>query len=82
MDLSISGLYEKKINNKLDRIIGDKDEELRTITKLSLMKDDIDKNEILEIIKKIRETHEKEARELMEEMTMTLNEKGEIVNIN
>lgn len=80
--MNIPSLIEKRVDTQLDKIMGDKDEELKTITKMALLRDDIDKNEILEIINRIKSNHEQEVKHYLEEMTMTLDSNGNVVPLN
>lgn len=80
--MNIPNLIEKRVDTQLDKMIGDKDEELKTITKMAILKEDIDKNEILEIINRIKSNHEQEVKYYLEEMTMTLDSGGNVVPIN
>lgn len=76
----IESAMEKKINRTLDKIIGTKDEVLREVLKITLTNDSMTP-EIENMILKLREQHMKEAHSYLNEMNMTMDDKGNIVEI-
>lgn len=76
----IESAMEKKINKTLDKIIGTKDELLREIVKITLTNDKMTP-EIENFILAMREEHIKNANSYLDEMNMTMDDKGNIVEI-
>jgi hypothetical protein len=76
----IESAMEKKINKTLDKIIGTKDEVLREVLKITLTNDSMTP-EIENMILSLREQHMKEAHSYLDEMNMTMDDKGNIVEI-
>jgi hypothetical protein len=76
----IQSEMDKKINRTLDKIIGTKDELLREIVKITLTNDKITP-EIENFILAMREEHIKNANSYLDEMNMTMDDKGNIVEI-
>ena len=76
----IESAMEKKINKTLDKIIGTKDEVLREIVKITMTNDSITP-EIENMILSMREQHIKEAQSYLNEMNMTMDDKGNMIEI-
>jgi hypothetical protein len=76
----IQSEMDKKINRTLDKIIGTKDELLREILKITLTNEKITP-EIENFILAMREEHIKNANSYLDEMNMTMDDKGNIVEI-
>ncbi len=76
----IESLMEKKINKTLDKIIGTKDEVLREIVKITLTNDKMTP-EIEKFILTMREQHMNESKSYLDEMNMTMDDKGNIIPI-
>jgi hypothetical protein len=76
----IESAMDKKINKTLDKIIGTKDELLREIVKITLTNDKMTP-EIENFILAMREEHVKNANSYLDEMNMTMDDKGNIVEI-
>lgn len=76
----IESAMDKKINKTLDKIIGTKDEVLREIVKITLTNDKMTP-EIENFILAMREEHIKNANSYLDEMNMTMDDKGNIVEI-
>jgi hypothetical protein len=76
----IESAMDKKINKTLDKLVGTKDEVLREILKITLTNDSMTP-EIENMILSMREQHMKEANSYLNEMNMTMDDKGNIVEI-
>lgn len=76
----IESAMDKKINKTLDKLVGTKDEVLREILKITLTNDSITP-EIESMILLMRQQHMKEANSYLNEMNMTMDDKGNIVEI-
>jgi hypothetical protein len=84
MDFHIESLLEKQITKKADSFIGNKDEDLNTIYKMSLLQEvglicDDDVNAVTEQIAKANEIQKKY---INDEYLMTLDKNGNLVYIN
>lgn len=77
----IVSMFEQKVDKMMEKMFGNGNSELKTITKLSLMKK-CDDPEIKEMLDTIRLEKVKEEQMLLEEMTMTLDEKGNVVPLS
>jgi hypothetical protein len=76
----IQSEMDKKINRTLDKIIGTKDELLREVLKITLTNDKMTP-EIENFILTMREQHMKDATAYSNEMNMTMDDKGNIIEI-
>lgn len=76
----IESAMEKKINKTLDKLVGTKDEVLREVLKITLTNDSMTP-EIENMILSMREQHMKEANSYLNEMNMTMDDKGNIIPI-
>lgn len=74
----IVSLFEKRVDRMMNKMFGEGNNELKTITKLAIMND---KNtpEIQSILEQMRERVKEEQAMLLEEMTMTLDASGNVV---
>ena len=74
-------LVEQNIDRMTDKLFGDKDPNLKLITKMNLMYDGTEetKEEIEQTISKIKRNNQFEIECLLQEMTMTLDKDGNIV---
>jgi len=76
----IVSMFEKRIDRMMDKMFGDKNNELKAVTKMSLMSKE-HTPEMLSILEQMREDKIKEEAMLLEEMTMTLDASGNVVPI-
>jgi hypothetical protein len=76
----IESAMDKKINKTLDKLVGTKDEVLREVLKITLTNDSMTP-QIENMILSLREQHMKEAHSYLNEMNMTMDDKGNIVEI-
>ena len=74
----MTSLYEKKINDMLDKMFGNYDLELKNIMRLTLLKNKIP-DEKIEYTNQVLENNIEYAKCIDEELTNTLDEKGNIV---
>ena len=77
-------LIEQNVNRMTDKLFGDKDPNLKLITKLNLMYDGTDeyKNTVEETLVKMKRNNEYEVECLLKEMTMTLDNSGNLIPID
>ena len=77
-------LIEQNVNRMTDKLFGDKDPALKLITKLNLMYDGTDeyKNTVEETLVKMKRNNEYEVECLLKEMTMTLDNSGNLIPID
>jgi hypothetical protein len=76
----ITGLYEKKIDTLLSKMFGDSQSELKIVTKLSLM-NNILTEDMKRTLIDLREKSIKEAKMINDELSMTLDANGNLVEI-
>jgi len=77
-------LSEKKIHDDVEKLFGDKDAELKMITKLSLLKelygcDDDMEDKIKNVINKIKLNASKETKLIDSELKCTLDASGNVI---
>jgi hypothetical protein len=70
--------FDKKISKSVDKLVGNKDELLNAIVKMTLKNDKMTP-EIERFIIDAREEHLFNAKSYLEEMTMTMDDKGNII---
>ena len=73
----MSSLVEKNVSNMTDKLFGDKDETLKELVKMDLL-GKLDEG----VIEDLKRVNEEEKEYIDKEMTMTLDEKGEIIPVN
>lgn len=76
----ITGLYEKKIDTLLSKMFGDSQSELKVVTKMSLMNNILTEDMKMTLIN-LREKAVKEAEMINDELSMTLDANGNVVEI-
>ena len=76
----IVSMFEKRVDRMMDKMFGDKNSELKAVTKMSLMNKE-PTPEIKCILEQMRQDKIKEEAMLLEEMTMTLDASGNVVPI-
>jgi len=76
----ITGLYEKKIDTLLSKMFGDSQSELKVITKMSLM-NNILTEDMKRTLLDLRDKAIKEAEMINDELSMTLDANGNVVQI-
>jgi len=76
----ITGLYEKKIDTLLSKMFGDSQSELKVVTKMSLM-NNILTEDMKRTLLDLREKSIKEAQMINDELSMTLDANGNVVQI-
>lgn len=76
----IVSMFEKRIDRMMDKMFGDKNNELKAVTKMSLMSKE-HTPEMISILEQMRQDKIKEEAMLLEEMTMTLDASGNVVPI-
>jgi hypothetical protein len=75
---------EKKIDDILEKLFGDKDPELKHITKLSMLKDlygDLIDEKINNTLETLKQCNEKEINSIKDELKCTLNKDGNVIII-
>lgn len=79
--MSIEGCIEQNIDKLMNRFFGDRDETLKTITKLNLLYDGSDemKNNIEKILTQIKNNNYTEAYNINKELSLTYDEEGNLV---
>jgi hypothetical protein len=82
--MDYEGLIARNVNNMMDKMFGDKDPALKTITKMNILYDftDESKNEIEHTLSKIKRMNFCEAKCIEEELFLTFDKDGNIVSIN
>jgi hypothetical protein len=76
----ITGLYEKKIDTLLSKMFGDSQSELKVVTKMSLM-NNILTEDMKRTLLDLRDKAIKEAEMINDELSMTLDANGNVVQI-
>lgn len=76
----IESVMDKKITKTVEKLIGDKDELLSAIVKITLKNDKMTP-EIERFIIEAREQHLFNAKSYLDEMTLTMDDKGNIIPI-
>jgi len=77
--MDTTDLYESKIEKQVEKLVGG-DMTLKIVLKSALINDNVNDN-VKQIVEKLQKENERVKTMIHEEMTMTLNEKGEIVPI-
>ena len=82
--MDYESLVEKNVNHMMDKMFGDKDATLKTITKMNLMFDGEDEtlNQMESYLTKMKKIHFFEAKCINEELQLTYDTEGNIVYIN
>ena len=82
--MDYESLIEKNINHMMDKMFGDKDPALKTVTKMNLMFDGEDDtiNEMEDYLTKMKKMNFFEAKCINEELQLTYDKDGNIVSIN
>jgi hypothetical protein len=85
--MNFISLAEKKINDEMDKMFGDKDNELKVLTKFARFKElygeDKELNQQVCIaIEKIRHTTRKEAAMITDELKCVLDSSGNVILLN
>jgi hypothetical protein len=82
--MEFTSLVEKKIHDDVEKMFGDKDPELKMITKLAMLKeiynddDNID-NKIQDFINKIKYNGVKESKLITDELKCSLDTNGNVI---
>ena len=82
--MDYENLIEKNINHMMDKMFGDKDTMLKSITKMNLLYDGEDetKNQIEGVLTKMKRMNTFKAKCIDEELYLTYDIAGNIVSIN
>jgi len=76
----VTSMYEKKVDIMLSKMFGDGDSQLKVVTKISLM-NNVLTDEMKATIIQLRDQALKDAQMVHEEMTMTLDASGNVVQL-
>ena len=80
--MEFTSLAEKKIHDDVEKMFGDKDPELKFVTKLAMLKelygDGMDKK-IQEAMERMRDCAAKESKMIVEELKCSLDESGNVI---
>jgi len=76
MDIDEHSFVETQIDNKLDKLFGDKDNELRILTRAAILEKPTDV-----IVDKLKKNNEMLSRFVNRELTATLDSHGNIILI-
>jgi hypothetical protein len=82
--MEFTSLVEKKVHDDVEKMFGDKDPELKMITKLAMLKeiynddDDID-NKIQDFITKVKYNAVKETKLITDELKCSLDSSGNVI---
>jgi phage gp46-like protein len=76
---TLETLLDKQVNKNMDKLFGDADNELKIVTKLTLLKRD---EELKSIVENIKESNEQLMQMVNEELVATLDAEGNVVLIN
>jgi hypothetical protein len=81
--MDYEGLVERNINHMMDKMFGDKDPALKTITKMNILYDGSGdtKNEIENVLTKMKRINTYEEKCIQEELSLTYDIAGNIVSI-
>ena len=82
--MDYENLIEKNVNHMMDKMFGDKDVVLKSITKMNLLYDGEEetKNQIEDVLTKMKRMNNFEAKCIEEELHLTYDLAGNIVSIN
>ena len=82
--MDYESLVEKNVNHMMDKMFGEKDATLKTITKMNLMFDGEDEtlNQMESYLTKMKKIHFFEAKCINEELQLTYDIEGNIIFIN
>ena len=84
MDFHVESMVEKSIVSKADSLIGNKDANLNTIYKLSLLEEVglLDEYQKQRVIEQIRKSTDIERKYINEEYHLTMDSDGNLISIN
>ena len=82
--MDYESLVEKNVNHMMEKMFGDKDPALKTVTKMNLMFDGEDESlyQMENYLTKMKKMNYFEAKCINEELQLTYNTEGNIVSIN
>jgi hypothetical protein len=82
--MDYESLIEKNVNHMMDKMFGDKDATLKSITKMNLLYDGEDdtKTQIEDVLTKMKRMNNFEAKCIEEELYLTYDIDGNIVSLN
>jgi uncharacterized protein YuzE len=82
--MDYEGLVEQNVNHMMDKMFGDKDPALKTITKMNILFDgDDDTRESMEkALTKMKKMNYFEAKCIDEELFLTYDNNGNIISVN
>ena len=82
--MEYEGLIERNVNSMMDKMFGDKDPALKTITKMNILFDGSDetKTEMENVLTKIKKLNAFEEECIKNELNLTYGEDGNIVSVN
>ena len=81
MDFPVSSVLEKSVNNQVNKLVGDKDVNLNTIVKMSLLNDGSKETiqQYNNILARMRSNNEKESAYIACEYSLTYGNDGNLV---
>lgn len=84
MDLHVESMVEKSIVSKADALVGNKDVNLNTIYKLSLLDEVglLDEDQKKRVIKQLKKLNEIERKYVDEEYQLTMDIAGNLIYVN
>ena len=82
--MDYENLIEKNVNHMMDKMFGDKDAMLKSITKMNLLYDGEEetKNQIEDVLTKMKRMNKFESKCIEEELYLTYDVAGNIVSLN
>jgi hypothetical protein len=82
--MDYESLLEKNVNHMMDKMFGDKDPTLKTITKMNLLYDfdENANNEVISFINKVKKLNDYEAKCIENELVLTYDKDGNIIFVN
>jgi len=81
--MDYEGLVEQNVNHMMDKMFGDKDPALKTITKMNILNDGTDdsRESIEQVLTKMKKMNWFESKCIDEEMLLTYDSAGNIVEL-
>ena len=83
--MDYQGLIERNVNHMMDKMFGDKDPALKTITKMNILFDGSDetaKTEMENVLTKIKKLNAFEEKCIKNELYLTYGNDGNIISVN
>jgi hypothetical protein len=78
MNLQVESLVEQSVNRQVDKLVGERDGNLSTILKMTLLPENYDEN----VLAKIRKNNELEKYYIEKEYLLTYDSAGNIIDVD